>query len=813
MCLSRWNFRRDIVLPLILIILLSSLPKLSQTRAQEEPDELVGLAHLFSFVLKGIRELPRGSSLKNPGEIAWIGGLLYYVPTPGAPMEPTLNINLYAAAILEFSIENKDLLNLPDKDVALAKEKIASICSHFLFSTARSRSPPGGWVDFSRGDAMSTEVTTDVIKVIIKAQTLGIIPNSGPEHQELAKAVGALLSSQNPNGGWGKYPQSIEDVEKMSDPYFTAITLEALLITKKAGFSVDAAIKRAISFLQSSAKKYQSKAHWSTVLTTQKDIYGESFVTARVLEALIAAHMKGYNVDIELLKQASRYESEYLNLNTALGFREASFSIRSLCYSSALGLIDTTDVVKRGGYFVSQLKESQTEEGYWSLHPQGVPHFLWDDLSYSYHASQLLIEWFWITSLGIDLDYEGPLTEGYEPPRFVENDTMKVRLTLSNLVSGITLNLEVRVDLPLGCHILEEKGNQMTLAPGQSAVYEATIKAPQKVQGLTPATISFIILKDSGEPIRSRLLELELARNANLEIISKEVDRNEIYLGEEAVITVKFKNTGEVPASTVAIAEELGDGFQVLTEGSPNASVASMIAVGEGFPIARIEPGVTVTYGFKVKANSPPGGNVLASITKITYLDPLGNVRELEKEVNITVMRPDIVVQLNVSDFTIKWHQQKPISIEITNKGNSLGKDVSLQLRADKELSIKVISVPEGAEVSYERESNRQRISLDKIEPNETAKVIINVETSWFYTSISKLTSLLVSVEYKDDRNKFFDDYKDTEALQITLLISNLAKGIFFLIFALVLTIILIRIRASLASRPKRRFKRSRRFG
>ena len=795
---------------LMFLVLLSFLPQIAKSRAQEEVNELVRIAHLFKFVLKGIQELPQGSSLKNPGEVAWIGGLLYYLATPGGAMEPHLYINLYAAAILEFSVENKNLLDLSDKDVDLARERIASICSHLLFNTARSINPPGGWVDFSRGNAMSIEVTTDVLKVIMKAQAMGIIPNSGPEHQELSKAVSALLGSQNANGGWGRYPESIVDVEKMSDPYFTAKTLEALLIAKKAGFSVDGAIKKAISFLQSSAKKHQSKAHWSTVLTTQKDVYGDSFITARVLEALIAAHIEGYNVDVELLKQASRYESEYLN--TALGFREASFSIRSLCYSSALGLIDTTDVVKRGGYFVSQLKESQTGEGYWSLYPQGVPHFLWDDLSYSYHASQLLMEWFWITSLGIDLDYEGPLTE-YEPPRFVENDTMKVRLSLSNLASGITLNLEVKVNLPLGCYILEEKGNQMTLAPGQSAVYEATIKAPQKVQGLTPATISFIILKDSGEPIRSRLLELELARNANLEIISKEVDRNEIYLGEEAVITVKFKNTGEVPASTVAIAEELGDGFQVLTEGSPNASVASMIAVGEGFPIARIEPGVTVTYGFKVKANSPPGGNVLTSITKITYLDPLGNVRELQKGVNITVMRPDLVVQLNVSDFTIKWHQQKPISIEITNKGNSLGKDVSLQLRADKELSIRVISVPEGAEVSYERESNRQRISLGEIGPNETVKVIINVKTSWFYTSISKLTSLLVSVEYKDDRNKFFDDYKDTEALQITLLISNLAKGIFILIFGLVLTIVLIRIRASLASRPKRRFKRSRKFG
>jgi len=795
---------------LTFLIFLSFLPQIVTLKAQEEANELLRLKHLFKFVLKGIRELPQGSSLKNPGEVAWIGGLLYYLAAPGGAMEPHLYINLYAAAILEFSLENKDLLQLSDKDIDIAKGRVATICSHLLFNTARSINPPGGWVDFSRGNVMSIEVTADVLKVIIRAQTLDIIPNSGPEHQELSKAVSALLGSQNANGGWGKYPESIVSVEKMSDPYFTAKTLEALLLAKKSGFSVDGAIKKAISFLQSSAKKHQSKAYWSTVLTTQKDIYGDSFVTARVLEALVSAHMMGYIVDVKLLKQASRYTSEYLN--TALGFREASFSIRSLCYSSALGLIDTTDVVKRGAYFVAQLKESQTEEGYWSLYPPGVPHFLWDDLSYSYHASLLLIEWFWITSLSMDLDYEGPLME-YEPPRFVQNDTMKVRLSLNNLAEDITLKLKVQLILPSGCQVLEEKGNQMTLAPGESSVYEARIKAPPKVQNLTPITISFIVLKDSGEPIRSRLLELELARNANLEIISKGVDRNNLFIGEETVITVKFKNTGEVPASTVAIAEELGEGFQILTEGSPNASVASMIAVGEGFPIARVEPGATVTYGFRIKADSPHGGNVLASITKITYLDPLGNVKEVERGVNITVLRPDLSVHLNVSDFTMKWHQSKPICIEVKNNGNSLGKEVSLQLKADRELSIEVISMPNGSEASYERESNRQRISIGEIGPNETIRVVVNVETDWFYASISKLTSLLVSVEYKDERNKFFDDYKDTEALQIKLIMSNLAKGLFALVFGIIMTIVALRVKASMASRPKRRFKRSRRFG
>ncbi|RLG47140.1 MAG: hypothetical protein DRN90_05435 [Thermoproteota archaeon] len=795
---------------LMLLTLLGQSKRANLVQA-EEISELERLSNLFKFVLRGIQELPQGSSLKNPGEVAWIGGLLYYLATPGGAMEPHLYINLYAAAILEFSIENKDLLGLSDRDVTLAKERIASICSHFLFSTARSINPPGGWVDFSRGNAMSIEVTTDVLKVIVKAQKLGIIPNSGPEHTELAKAVSALIRSQNANGGWGKYPESIIEVEKMSDPYFTAKTLEALLAAKKVGFSVDSSIRKAISFLQSSAKKEKSKAHWSTVLTAQKELYGDSFVTARVLEALIAAHMDGYEVDIELLKQASRYESEYLN--TVQGFREASFVIRALCYSSALGLMDTTDVIRRGNYFVAQLEEGQREEGYWSLYPPGAPHFLWDDLSYSYHASLLLIEWFWITSLDIDVDYEGPLTE-YEPPRFVENDTMKVRLTLSNLASEITLNLRIEVSLPPGCTLMSEEGDEMTLSPGQSAIYEATIKAPESVQGLTPATIAFIISESStGAPIRSRLLELELARNAKLEIISKQIEPDELYLGEEAVITVELRNSGEVPASTVAIAEELGEGFLIITEGSPNASVASTIAVGQGFPIGRIEPGDTVTYGFRIKASSPHGGNVIASTTKITYLDPLGNVREIEKRVNITVKRPEVLIGLNTSDFTMKWHQSKAISINLTNEGNSLAKDVTLQVRADKELSIKLISKPEGSKAIYEKESNRQRITVAEVAPNETVNLVIEVDTGWFYPSISKLTSLLVSVEYKDERNKFFEDYQDAEAIQITLLMSNLAKGLILLVLASIVSITILRVRAAIASRPRRKFRRARRFG
>ena len=808
MCYRR-RYNRITSLFLAFLMLLNFLPQVGQLVAQEEVSELQRLSHLFTFVLKGIRELPPGTSLKNLGEVAWIGGLLYYLATPGGAMEPHLYINLYAASILLFSLENKDLLDLSDKDADLADERVASICSHFLFNTARSINPPGGWVDFSRGNALSIEVTTDVLKVILKAQTLGFVSNSGPEYHEVSRAVTALIGSQNPNGGWGKYPASIVGVEKKSDPYFTAKTLEALLLAKKAGFPVEAAIKKAIAFLQSSAIKAGSKAYWTTVLTTQKDIYGDSFVTARALEALIAAHMEGYDVDIELLKLASRYESEYLN--TALGFREASFAIRSLCYSSALGMIDTTDVVRRGSYFVAQLEESQRGEGYWSLYPEGVPHFLWDDLSYSYQASLLLLEWFWITSLDIDLDYEGPLME-YEPPRLVENDTMKIRLGLTNLASGITLNLEVKMELPFGFVVLDEKGSKMTLSPGEKAIYEALIRAPQEAQGLTPISLAFIISK-SGTPIRSRLLELELARNANLEIISKKVNPTELYLGEEAIITVELRNSGDVPASTVAIAEELGEGFLILTEGSPNASVASMIAVGQGFPMARIEPGATVTYGFRIKADSSPGGDVLASRTKITYIDPLGAVREVEKAINVTVKRPELLLSLNVSDFDLKWHQDRAIHIDIKNKGNSIAKDISLQIRADKELTIVVISKPDDAEISYEKESNRQRISIKEMSQNETISIIIKVEAGWFYLSISKLTSLLVSVEYKDDRNKFFEDYRDGKALQINLKMSNFAKVLLALIFGSIATLIILRVRASMASRPRRRFKRSRRFG
>ena len=170
-------------------------------------------------------------------------------------------------------------------------------------------------------------------------------------------------------------------------------------------------------------------------------------------------------------------------------------------------------------------------------------------------------------------------------------------------------------------------------------------------------------------------------------------------------------------------------------------------------------------------------------------------------------------MSLNVSDFDLKWHQDRAIHIDIKNKGNSIAKDISLQIRADKELTIVVISKPDDAEISYEKESNRQRISIKEMSPNETISIIIKVETGWFYLSISKLTSLLVSVEYKDDRNKFFEDYRDGKALQINLKMSNFAKVLLALIFGSIATLIILRVRASMASRPRRRFKRSRRFG
>lgn len=805
---------RTLIAIVLLVLIFSSLlsQKTLYVRAQEEADEIQRISRLFTFVTKGIRELEPGGWIEIGGQMAWgTNGLLYWRPSHMQPMEPSLDINLYAAEVLEFMLENKDLIGLAEKDISLAEERIASICSYVLFGVGRSRYPPGGWPPPGGGADMSTELTSIAIRVVLKALELGIISASGPEHQELSIAISALLKTQNKDGGWGLRPESVEGYEKRSDPYYTAMVLETLLLAEKAGFK-DKAIKKAIAFLQSSAIKRASKAHWSTVNPHKEP--SDAVVTAKVLEALIAAHANGYEVEIELIKQALRYENEYLNTALAQGlFREASYAIKSLCYASALGLIDTSDVINRGTMLIEQLKESQTEEGYWSTYPTGAdaPQNI---LTFSHQVSSLLLEWFWITSLDIDLDYEGPLME-YEPPRLVENDTMSVKLKLSNLAAGTTLNLRVSVTLPQGCQLLEEKGSEISLPPGESAVYEAVIKAPEKVENLTPATMAFIISKDPGVPIRSRLLELELARNAEIKILSKEVTPDELYLGEEALMTVALKNVGEVPALTVAIAEELGEGFLVLTEGSPNATVASMIAVGRGFPVARVEPGETVKYSITIKADSPAGGNVLISTTRITYLDPLGKVREIQLSSNVTVKRPELKIELNSSDFEMKWHQSRVLSVKVMNRGNSIAKDVSITIRSDPELSLILLSKPEGSEATYEREANRQRISLGEIAPNETIEVVLSVKSSWFYPSTSKLVSFQVSVDYKDERNKFFEDFRDAEAIQVNLQISNLAKGIFAIFVGILLTIAVLRIRASMASRPKRRFKsrRARRFG
>mgnify|MGYP000268174709 CR=1 FL=1 len=460
----------------------------------------------------------------------------------------------------------------------------------------------------------------------------------------------------------------------------------------------------------------------------------------QALEALVKAYIEGYETNLTLLESASYFLIRFLK--EVRSIEDASTVFNVLCFTAAMGIIETEEIVEIGNFLVPLMKKPP-------------------------------LYWHWITSLDIELDYEGPLME-YEPPRLVEDDTMRVRISIINQ-ENVTLNLSVKTILPTGCKIVEEKSECTTILGKQIMVYDVLVKAPRVVEKLTPVTITFVIYEDN-IPIRARHINLELARNAKLEMVSKQVNPKELYLGEEAIITVKLRNSGDAPASTVAIAEELGDGFLVLTEKSPNESIASIIAVGV-FPIARIEPGATIAYSFRIKADSPPGGNVLASLTKITYLDPLGNINEVEKAINLTVKRPEIILHTNVSELLIPWHKTIYVQLNVTNKGNIVAKNVSVRIVTTKDLTIPEV------------------LNIGSIEPNTTKTVTLRIKSGWFYLHIKKCVPLYIIAHY--------DNQRVSHSISITFIMWDFAKLTFALIFGLILIITILQVRYVLIKRKK----------
>ena len=788
------------MIPLSLVIL---APALVSPAAGQEADELQASLSLMLFLLEEIPEFEPGYALTSG--FAWIGNLLKLVTYPTQPAEVNFDSNLYAAHILVKGIESGDVIGLGAGRDESARAKVQRICSHFLFTTARSDG--GGWTDAIHGRSMNAEITSKVVMMMTGARALGILPTTGPEHSELSRAVSGLISTQNPDGGWGVAPESREASVKASSPYITSTVLMAILSAKASGFtssSLDVAISGAIDYLEATAVDYGTQTYWRE---SKNPPFAGPIVTAYCMEALSEALTFGFEVDRSVLEGASRYGVNYLTTGVPL-WQMAFHLLRALTCSSAVGIADSRQVEQEGLIFIYQALASQDENGLFALSP-----FLWESLWFSYDVMRLLVEWHWMTSLGLELSYTGLLTEYYpSPPRLVEGGNASMSLTIINEAPH-PLSVEVETLKPPEISSSAE-GATMDLSPGGTGVFTMEITARENLSELTSGKITFVV-KDSssGTPIRSLLFNMDLARNAKLELASKQTSSSSLRLGDEATITVRLRNSGDVAATGVTIYEEPGSGFNIVSEGSLNSSLAASFAATGSYPLGRIDAGGDVLYSYKIKALSSPAGSVLASLTRITYYCGLNRPHNLSKGSNLTVLRPELVVDVdlpvNLTELRMPWGREETIGISLRNAGNSVAKRASLRIQTGSELSPSLIAAPNGSNVYTE--PTKILIELGDVASNETADFVVELATGRFYTSFSKQTYFSVSTDYEDEAGNRLEDYEYSVSVPVEVVISATMIILITVSTVAVVGFVAFRIRRAMAGRRRYKLKVGRR--
>ncbi|MBI2143796.1 hypothetical protein HYU17_01430 [Candidatus Woesearchaeota archaeon] len=205
--------------------------------------------------------------------------------------------------------------------------------------------------------------------------------------------------------------------------------------------------------------------------------------------------------------------------------------------------------------------------------------------------------------------------------------------------------------------------------------------------------------------------------------ITREVSKSEFLVGDEAVFTVKLKNTGGI-ARNITFEERLPGEFEMTD--ADGITLQPGLALWKG----KLDEGQEVTFSYRVKAKEIFDGSLVASLS---YFDGLRIKKAYSSAASLSTSAP-LILSTAIGDNDIIIGEKSNLTINLTNR---LPENAVAAVQVIFDPGLKVVSMPYGVSrispLSYIWPVEIPVVTNRTTNASNLSNVRINVSRDWFF--------------------------------------------------------------------------------
>ncbi len=750
------------------------------------------IEHAIEAPLKSVSSVhDYGSSSEIPqGGYGFVNGVLY-VDRSGFTFGPIpdLETNIYASLILSEALQASNFMDLNKGDISRAKGRLASI-NNWILDNAKAG---GLWGSDVSGRLVDVYFTSLAIRSVADAFSSGALPKSKLVY--LAKAVSQLIRYQDKGGGWGRIPEADVFQLKEPSPDITAQVLRSILAAREVGAKasgLDNSIKKAISYLEGTARRNRDFVYW------QEEKSSSAQITGDVAGALAEAMFQGFDVDNNIIQGVIKYLENYVKESYSSGTYDifTGLALNALAKFSSLGFIETDKFVSSWEPLIEDLARTIGPDGLFTNLP-----FIWLRYSYTYTYVSIFAYWLRVSSISSQAYFVGGYGS-FNPPVVVEGTSITLKIKVENRI-GKPLSLLMSLNVGSPAIMKSSLPSRLTLAGGKYKEFSVKIAAPDKIPSPKNISVKLYIKDNMGKPLFTKALSFRILRNPRLSLESKVVHPTTVQIRKPVNVTLTMSNIGDLPISDISIIEKLGAGFELVTSfpGNGTALVTSTNSLGSYVIPTPLKPGSRMTLIYQVMPTDVAPGPQTVSTTLITYTDARGEMHNISKEVKVTVLRPYIILSSNATSLRMEWDEERSLILAVSNTGNEDATDVELKVATGEGVNLNLSMVPKSV-LMRPNPDGSMLLRIDKLKSGDTLSIPIRLKATNFYPATELGSFVSIGYDYKDSIGRSMPYYSGSTIVKVDITVS---RNFIYLISAIILAIaVLLAIRIYNRSRSRR---------
>ncbi len=770
---------------LIAIILIQAPLSLEQSTREV-------IEHAIEGPLKNVSSVPdyESSSEIPQGGYGFVNGVLY-VDKSGFTFGPIpdLEMNIYASLILSEALQVSNFMDFGEREVSQAKTRLSSI-DRWILDNAKAG---GLWGSDSSGRLVDVYFSSLAIRAAAGALSSGALPKD--KLDDLARAVSQLIKYQDKGGGWGRMPEADVFQLKEPSPSITACVLKSILAAREAGIKasgLDTSIKKAISFLEGTARRSKDLVYWQEKKSSSIQVTGD------VADALAEAMFQGFDVDEDKIQGVINYLSNYVKEAYSSGTYDifTGLALNALAKFSSLGFLETDKFVSSWEPLIEDMARTIKPDGLFTDYP-----FIWLRYSFTYTYVSIFSYWLRVSSISSQAYFIGGYG-GFNPPVVVEGTDIMLKIKVENKISK-PLDLLMKLDVGSPAIMKSTLPSKLTLPGGKYREFSVKIAAPDKIPSPANVSVKLYIRDNMGRPLFTKTLSFRILRNPKLSLDSKIAHPTAVQLRKPINITLMMSNIGDLPISDISIIEKLGAGFELVTSfpGNGTALVTSTNSLGSYVIPTPLKPGSRMALVYQVMPTDVAPGPQVVSTTIITYTDARGESHNISKEVKVTVLRPYVILSSNTTSLKMEWDEEKGLVLAVSNTGNEDATDVELKVSTGEGIDLNLSMVPKDI-LMRPNPDGSMLLRIDKLKSGDTLSMPFRLKATNFYPATELGSFVSIGYDYKDAIGRSMPYYSGSMIVKISVTVS---ENFIYLISAIILV-----ITALIAIRIYNRSKRTR---